>query len=75
MNSIWTEADLRVERYQELKTQLLEVLTDEELNFNVGGESLTMGSLCREIGEIEQVYINSFETLDQRLESTHMRLS
>ncbi len=65
MNSIWKEADLRVERYQELKTQLLEILSDKELDFNLGGESQTMGSLCLEIGEIEQVYINSFKTLER----------
>ena len=57
MNSVWNEADLIVERYQELKTQLLEILTDEELDISLGGESQTLGSLCLEIGEIERAYI------------------
>ncbi len=65
MNSIWKEADLRVERYQELKMQLLEILTDKELDFNLGGESQTLGALCLEIGEIEQVYIKSFKTFER----------
>ena len=65
MNSIWKEADLRVERYQELKMQLLGILTDKELDFNLGGESQTLGALCLEIGEIEQVYIKSFKTFER----------
>jgi hypothetical protein len=65
MNSIWKEADLRVERYQELKMQLLELLMDKDLNFNIGGESQTLVALCIEIGEIEQVYIESFLTFNR----------
>lgn len=65
MNSIWSKADLIVERYQELKFQLLENLTDEELDTNLGGNSQTLGSLCLEIGEIEHVYIRSFTTFER----------
>jgi hypothetical protein len=48
--------------YQALRTQLLELLSDEELNYQVGGANPTLGALCREIGETEQAYIQSFKT-------------
>lgn len=65
MNSVWNKADLIVERYQELKFQLLETLTDKELEISLGGESETLESLCLEIGEIEHVYIQSFKTFER----------
>lgn len=48
--------------YQALRTQLMEILTDEELRYTVGGANPTLGSLCRTIGEVEQAYIQSFQT-------------
>lgn len=48
--------------YQALRTQLMEILTDEELRYTVGGANPTLGSLCRTIGEVEQAYIQSFKT-------------
>ncbi len=51
--------------YQELRDELLAILTDEDLARTVGGGSLTLGFLCREIGEIEHAYVESFLTFRQ----------
>ncbi len=48
--------------YQALRTQLMEILTDEELSYSVGGVNPTLGSLCRTIGEVQHAYIQSFKT-------------
>lgn len=50
------------ELYQRLRTQLMDLLTDEDLAFSPGGDNLSLGELCREIGEVERAYINSFKT-------------
>jgi hypothetical protein len=51
--------------YQALRGELIAILTDDDLDFRVGGESATLGALCREIGEIEQSYVESFRTFQQ----------
>jgi hypothetical protein len=51
--------------YQALRDQLMEILTDEDLGLRLGGESASLGALCREIGEIEHAYVKSFRTFRQ----------
>jgi hypothetical protein len=51
--------------YQGLRDELVAILTDDDLGFRVGGESATLGALCREIGEIEHTYVESFRTFRQ----------
>ena len=65
MNSIITDAYSLFELYQALRNQLMEILTDEDLSFRPGGDNPSLGELCRQIGEIEQSYINSFKTFEQ----------
>ena len=48
--------------YQALRDQLMAMLADEDLGYRVGGENPTLGALCREIGEIQRSYIESFKT-------------
>jgi hypothetical protein len=48
--------------YQALRDQLMDVLSDADLAFDLGGGTLTLGALCRQIGEVEQAYIESFRT-------------
>lgn len=48
--------------YQGLRIQLTELLTDPDLEFRPGGATASLGELCREIGEIEYAYIESFRT-------------
>jgi len=48
--------------YQDLRDQLVELLADEDLGYRAGGATASLGELCREIGEIERAYIESFRT-------------
>jgi len=70
--------------YQTLRDQLMEILTDDDLGFHVGGENPGLGALCREIGEIEHCYIESFRSFaldlschnaDPRLETSVAAIS
>jgi len=48
------------EMTQALRTQMMEILTDADLAFTPGGSNVSLGALCREMGEIEYTYIQSF---------------
>src|SRR5690348_16500583 len=62
MNSIM-ENDWSVFRdYQAMRGQMLDVLTDADLAYSPGGANLPLGALCREIGETEHIYLQSFMT-------------
>ncbi len=66
MNSIITNHYPLFEMYQALRNQLIETLDDDaDLNFRLAGENLSFGALCREIGEVEHAYIESFKTFKQ----------
>lgn len=47
---------------QELRRQLLAVLADADLGFRPADGCLTLGELCREIGEAQHAYVDSFRT-------------
>ena len=49
--------------YTPLRDQLMDALNDEDLGFSPGGGNPSLGELCRELGEIQAVYIESFKTL------------
>ena len=65
MNSLIENYYPTFELYQSLRAQLMETVTDEDLLFNLGGENVTLGALCRQIGETEHSYIRSFQTFTQ----------
>ena len=48
--------------YQALREQLLDVLTDDDLAFRLGGNNPSLGALCRDIGDVEHAYVESFRT-------------
>lgn len=48
-----------------LRTQLMDLLSDADLAFNPGGQNMSLGALCREMGEIEYSYMESIKTLKQ----------
>ena len=50
------------EMYKMLRPQLLDILSDEDLSYSPGGDNLTFGELCVELGETEMNYIDSFKT-------------
>ena len=64
MNSIMKEQGPVLEQTQALRNQLMEMLTDEDLGYSPGGENPTLGALCREMGEVQQAYVSSFQTFE-----------
>ena len=48
--------------YQAIRPALMETLTDADLGYCPGGANPSLGVLCREIGEVERAYIDSFKT-------------
>ncbi len=62
MNSIMTGYFPTFQLYQAMREQLLETLTDGDLGYTPGGANPPLGALCREIGEVERAYIDSFKT-------------
>ena len=48
--------------YTPLRNELMGTLSDEDLNFSPGGENQTLGELCRELGETEYAYVQSFKS-------------
>jgi hypothetical protein len=50
------------EMYQAIRNQLMETLKDSDLSYTPGGANPPLGVLCREIGEVERAYIESFKT-------------
>jgi hypothetical protein len=65
MNSLIENYYPTFELYQSLRMQLMDIITDEELMFHPGGENMTLGALCRQIGETQQSYIESFINFTQ----------
>jgi DinB family protein len=62
MNSIMTGYFPAFQLYQAMREQLIETLTDGDLGYTPGGANPPLGVLCREIGEVERAYIDSFKT-------------
>ena len=56
--------------YQELKHQMIAVLEDADLAHVIQG-SPSLGELCREHGEVEQSYLDSFRTGKLRFDYRH----
>jgi hypothetical protein len=61
MNSL-LEQEFPLREAQSLRYDLLNLLTDSDLAYRLPGDNLTLGELCREMGEIEHNYIQSFKT-------------
>ncbi len=61
MNTILRDQYPLFQHYQALRSQLLDLLTDADLAFALPGNP-TLGELCREIGETEYCYVESFRT-------------
>lgn len=61
MNSL-IESEFPLHETQRLRYDLLQTLTDSDLAYKLPGDNPTLGALCREIGEVEYSYIQSFKT-------------
>jgi hypothetical protein len=64
MNSLVAE-EFPLTESQKLRYDLMNALTDSDLTHKLPGDNPTLGELCREMGEIERVYIESFKTYQQ----------
>ena len=53
-----------------LRTDLLNTLTDADLAFKIDGNP-TLGELCKQMGEVEYSYIQSFKTFTQSWDYRH----
>jgi hypothetical protein len=65
MNRIMTEYYPTFQLYQSMRGALIDLLSDEELSFTPGGANPPLGEVCREIGEIEHAYVQSFKNFKQ----------
>lgn len=54
-----------IEAAHGMRSQLFDMLSDADLAFSPGGQNVTFGALCREMGETEHSYIQSLKTLKQ----------
>jgi DinB family protein len=51
--------------YQVLRSELVDILRDDDLAFRPSPGTFTLGELCREIGEIEHSYVDALRTFRQ----------
>jgi uncharacterized damage-inducible protein DinB len=65
MNSYMTEKWPWIEGTHGMRAQLFDTLSDADLEFNPGGQNMTLGALCRQMGETEHAYIQSLKTFKQ----------
>jgi hypothetical protein len=61
MNSL-IESEFPLTETQKVRYDLLQTLTDSDLAYKLPGDNPTLGELCREMGEVEYSYIQSFKT-------------
>lgn len=54
-----------------LRDEVINALTDADLAFTPGGDAMTLGALCREMGEIEKAYADSFKNFTQTFSYRH----
>jgi len=65
MNRYMLEKWPWIEGTHGMRSQLLDSLSDADLAFSPGGQNMTLGALCREMGEVEYSYIQSLKTFRQ----------
>ncbi len=65
MNRFMQEKWPWIEGSHGMRSQLLDVLSDADLAFSPGGQNMTLGALCREMGETEHSYVQSLKTFQQ----------
>ena len=62
MNRMMNEKRLWIEAAHGMTAQLFGLLSDAELAFTPGGQNMTLGALCRALGETEYAYLQSLTT-------------
>jgi len=54
-----------LEEIPDMRSQLLDILSNADLAFSPGGQNSTLGALLRKMGDIEYSYIQSLKTFKQ----------
>ncbi len=62
MNSYMENKWSWIEGSHGMRNGLMDTLTDADLAFFPGGQTMTLGALCREMGDIEYAYLQSLKT-------------
>lgn len=65
MNRYMQEKWSWIEGTHGMRIALLDTLSDADLAFSPGGQNMTLGALCREMGEVEHSYTESLKTFKQ----------
>ena len=65
MNNLVQEKWPWIEGSHGMRSQILGVLTDADLAFSPGGQNISLGAVCREMGDVEHSYIQSLKTFTQ----------
>jgi hypothetical protein len=76
MNSL-VESAGTLHETQKLRVDLMNALTDSDLDYKLPGDNLTLGELCRDMGAAQHIYIQSFKTfkMDWSYRSTEPELA
>ncbi len=65
MNQLMQEKWPWIEGSHGMRIQLLSLINDSDLTFSPGGQNISLGALCREMGDTEYAYIQSLKTFEQ----------
>jgi hypothetical protein len=65
MNTLLREEFDILHGTQSLRTQIMDLLSNDDLAYRLPGDNVSLGELCREIGEVEQAYLDSFKMFKQ----------
>lgn len=62
MNRLISEKWPWIEATHGMRSQLFDLLSDVDLAFTPGGQNMTLGALCFQMGETEHSYLQSLKT-------------
>lgn len=65
MNRFAEEQWPMFEGTHKMRDGMLDTLSDADLAFSPGGANVTLGALCKEMGEVEHSYLQSLKNLKQ----------
>jgi uncharacterized damage-inducible protein DinB len=65
MNSFMEQQGEVLQETFALRSQIMAILSDADLAYRPTERNRTLGDLCREIGKVETIYIQSFKTFKQ----------
>ena len=65
MNHLMNEKWSWIEAAHGMRSQMLDILSNADLAFHPGGQNITFGALCRQMGETEHSYIQSLKIFKQ----------